>query len=64
MINPVVSTCATAPDPIRVNAACSSRKSIATSTARRCACSIWRASARGANAHTTDTDFTGVKVRS
>jgi hypothetical protein len=49
---------------MRENAACSSRKAIASATAWWWHSSISRAMERGASAQSTETDLTGVNVRS
>ena len=63
-ISPVVLTWAIPSAPMRENAACSSRKAIASATAWWWHSSITRAMERGASAQSTDTDLTGVNVRS
>ena len=61
---PVTGTCRMPPLPTRVNA--TSRSSIARveRTAAAWAASTWPATSGGASAHSAETDFTGLKVRS
>ena len=61
---PVVLTWAMPLAPMREKAAWSSRKASASATALWWQSSMTRGTERGASAHSAETDFTGVKVRS
>ena len=61
---PVTGTCRMPPLPTRVKATSRSSRPIVARTAASCAASTWRATSGAASAHSADTDFTGLKVRS
>ena len=63
-MSPSVSTWATPSAPVRVKAAGSWSHSSTSATAASWAASIRSAIGSGAIAHSADTDFTGVNVRS
>ena len=64
-VSPFVSTCATPPCPVLVNAACSSTRSSASLSAASCALRIAsRTQSRSSIAHSSAADLTGEKTRS